>query len=227
MKFLSRFIDKRIAAYGKTLSETHFEEVKNMHNEMLGFKHDFSKHISTLLSLAANKDMLAVESYLNELSQDFIRQEKTIKTGNEVADAILSSKISLAKSCGITVKADAEIAVKLSTGAVDLCIILGNLMENAIEACKNLEEKDRLIRIFMEMKNTQLYISVTNTAPAGKLTKYGKKFLTTKGKGRGFGLARIDSVVERLGGYISRNSEDGVYSTEILLPQSITQCEDG
>ena len=220
MKFLSKLIDKRIAAYGKILSETHFEEVKHMHYEMLAFKHDFSKHISTLKSLAANKDINAVESYLNELSQDFIRQEKTIKTGNEVADAILSSKISLAKYYGITVQADAEIAVSLLTGAVDLCIILGNLLENAIEACKNLDEKDRLIRIFMEMKNTQLYISVTNTAPTGKLTKIGKRFTTTKGIGRGFGLARIDSVVERLGGYISRNSEDGVFSTEILLPQN-------
>ena len=171
MKLLTKFIDKRIAAYGKVLSETHFAEVEHMHNEMKGFKHDFGKHISTLKALAQSKDLKAVEAYLNELSHDFERQEKIIKTGNEVADAILSSKISLAKKNNIIVEADAQIVVKLTTGAVDLCIILGNLMENAIEACNLLDEKKRVIRIFMEMKCTQLYISITNSAPQGKLKK--------------------------------------------------------
>ena len=71
----------------------------------------------------------------------------------------------------------------------------------------------------MAMKNTQLYISFTNFTDAPKLRKVGGRFLTTKGGGHGFGLSRIDRVVERLDGYLSRNSEDGAFTTEILLPQ--------
>ena len=52
-----------------------------------------------------------------------------------------------------------------------------------------------------------------------KLKKQGNLFKSTKGEGHGFGLIRIDEIVERLDGYISRNSEDGAFATEILLPQ--------
>jgi sensor histidine kinase regulating citrate/malate metabolism len=69
------------------------------------------------------------------------------------------------------------------------------------------------------MKNTQLYISFTNFTAGKKLEKKNGRFRSTKGKGHGFGLVRIDAIVERLEGYISRNSEDGAFTTEILLPQ--------
>jgi len=219
MGILANFIDKRIAAYQKSLVTTHYAEVENMHKQMRGWKHDYHSHIQALKSLAAAQDIEAINDYLSELDIDLSKIDAVIKTGNPMADAILGSKISLARSKKINVMADAHIAVALTTGAVDLCIIVGNLMENAIDACMVLPEKDRLIRIYMEMKNTQLYISITNTAPTGKREKSGRRHLSTKGQGHGFGLARIDNIVERYSGYLSRNSEDGVYTTEILLPQ--------
>lgn len=63
-------------------------------------------------------------------------------------------------------------------------------------------------------------ISFTNFIAAKKQAKISGRFRTTKGEGHGFGLVRIDSIVERLNGYLSRNSEDGAFTTEILLPQS-------
>ena len=216
---ISRWIDKRIAAYQQGLIAMHYAEVENMYNQIRGFKHDYLNHIQAMKSHAANNDLDAIIRYLDSLDSELGAIEMTIKTGNRMADAILNSKISLAGAKGITVIADANIAVELTTSEVDMCIILGNLLDNAIEACMSLEENDRLIRIYMEMKNTQLYISVINTAPQGKRLKQGNRHLTTKGEGHGFGLARIDHIVARHGGYLSRNSEDGAYSTEILLPQ--------
>ena len=70
------------------------------------------------------------------------------------------------------------------------------------------------------MENTQLYISFTNFTAGKKMSKQGKLFRSTKGDGHGFGLVRIDAIVERLDGYISRGSEDGAFTTEILLPQA-------
>ena len=77
----------------------------------------------------------------------------------------------------------------------------------------------RVIRVYMDMRSTQLYLSFTNFTAGKKLKKEGKLFRSTKGRDRGFGLVRIDAIVERLEGYISRNSEDGAFTTEILLPQ--------
>lgn len=163
--------------------------------------------------------MDAIRAYLDELDTDLNTVDTVVKTGNAMADAILNSKISLAKSRGITVQADAHIPVKLKMSELDLCCILGNLFDNAIEASMALPEKDRLIRVYMDMKGTQLYISFTNFTAGKKLEKTGGRFRTTKGEGHGFGLVRVDDIVARLDGYLSRNSEDGAFTTEILLPQ--------
>lgn len=75
-----------------------------------------------------------------------------------------------------------------------------------------------MIRVYMDTKGTQLYISFTNLTAGKKLKKQAGRFRSTKGEGHGFGLVRMDTIVERLGGYLSRNSEDGAFTTEILLP---------
>ena len=219
LSFFSKLIDRRIAAYQSDLVQTHYDEVENMYRKMRGWRHDSRNHIQILKSYAASGDLDAVRRYLDELDTDLAAVDPVVKTGNKMADAILNSKISLARSKNIPVTADARVPVALTTAELDLCIILGNLFDNAIEASLALPEKDRMIRVYMEMKNTQLYISFTNLTAAGKQHRENGRFRTTKGSGHGFGLVRIDTIVERYGGYISRNSEDGAFTTEILLPQ--------
>lgn len=219
MGFLSKKIDQQIAAYQQDLIETHYREVENMYRQMRGWRHDYRNHIQTMKAYAASGDLEAIWRYLDLLDQDLTTVDTVIKTGNPMTDAILNSKISLARSKGIQVVADAHIPVKLKSSEIDLCCIIGNLFDNAIEASVKLPEDQRLIRVYMDMKNTQLYISFTNFTASKKMKKDGKLFRSTKGEGHGFGLVRIDAIVERLEGYISRNSEDGAFTTEILLPQ--------
>lgn len=219
MGFLSKKIDRQIAAYQQDLIETHYREVENMYRQMRGWRHDYRNHIQTMKAYAASGDLEAIWRYLDLLDQDLTTVDTVIKTGNPMTDAILNSKISLARSKGIQVVADAHIPVKLKSSEIDLCCIIGNLFDNAIEASVKLPEDQRLIRVYMDMKNTQLYISFTNFTASKKMKKDGKLFRSTKGEGHGFGLVRIDAIVERLEGYISRNSEDGAFTTEILLPQ--------
>ena len=219
MSLFSKQIDKRIAAYQRELIETHYREVDNMYRSVRGWRHDYRNHIQTMKVLAANGDMDAIKAYLDKLDTDLNTVDTVVKTGNAMADAILNSKISLAQSKFITVHCDAQIPVKLKMSELDLCCIIGNLFDNAIEASVKLPENQRVIRVYMDMKNTQLYISFTNFTAGKKMKKEGKLFRSTKGDGHGFGLVRIDAIVERLEGYISRNSEDGAFTTEILLPQ--------
>lgn len=219
MGFLSKKIDKRIASYQQELIETHYWEVDNMYRQIRGWRHDYRNHIQTMKAYAAAEDWDAIRQYLDLLDDDLSTVDTVIKTGNPMADAILNSKISLAKAKGIQVVADAHIPVKLKSSEIDLCCILGNLFDNAIEASLSLPEQKRLIRVYMDMKGTQLYISFTNFTSTKKLEKVGKVFRSSKGDDHGFGLVRIDTIVERLDGYLSRNSEDGAFTTEILLPQ--------
>ena len=125
-----------------------------------------------------------------------------IKSGNAMADAILSSKMSLAQAHGIDVRVDAHthIPIKLRISELDLCCVLGNLFDNAIEANDGLPEADCMIRVYMDMKGTQLYISFTNASSGGKQRKVGGRFRTTKSdEGHGFGLVHIDQIIEAAG----------------------------
>ena len=209
MGWLSRKIDKQIASYQYDLIETHYREVDNMYRQIRGWRHDYRNHIQTMKVFASTENWDAIRKYLDLLDEDLTTVDVVIKTGNPMTDAILNSKISLARAKGIEVIADANIPVKLKLSEIDLCCIIGNLFDNAIEACLKLPEDKSIIRVYMDMKNTQLYISFTNFTAGRKMQKEGKLFLSTKGEGHGFGLIRIDTIVERLGGYISRNSEDG------------------
>ncbi len=219
MSIFSRKIEKRIDSYQHELIETHYREVDNMYQKIRGWRHDYRNHIQTMKAYAAAEDWDAIRRYLDLLDKDLTTVDTVIKTGNPMADAILNSKISLARARDIQVIADAHIPVKLKSSEIDLCCIIGNLFDNAIEASMKLPKDRRMIRVYMDMKNTQLYLSFTNLTAGKKLKKEGNLFRSTKGEGHGLGLIRIDSIVKRLDGYISRNSEDGAFTTEILLPQ--------
>ena len=216
--FLSKYVDKKLSAYQHDLIETHYSEVDNMYRKMRGWRHDYRNHIQAMKVLAAEGDLDALKKYLDKLDEDLNTVDVVVKTGNKMTDAILNSKISLAKSKGINVIADAKVPVELKMSDIDLCIVIGNLFDNAIEASLALPEEERLIRLYMDIKNTQLYMCLTNFTSVKKLKKQGGRYVTTKGEGHGFGLVRVDDIIERYGGYISRNSEDGAFTTEIMLP---------
>lgn len=211
--------DALVEKYQRELIETHFQEVDNMYRQIRGWRHDYRNHIQTMKAYAAEENWDAIKDYLNLLDKDLNTVDTVIKTGNAMTDAILNSKINLARSKDIKVKADAHIPYELKIAELDLCVIIGNLFDNAIEASLELPKEQRLIRVYMDMKGTQLYISFTNFCAGKKKVKVNGRFLTTKGENRGLGLIRIDEIIERQGGYLSRNSEDGAFTTEILLPQ--------
>lgn len=214
MWLLDQIIAKKVEAFEKELLQKYYAEVESMYSKMRGWRHDYRHHIQTMKVHAARGEFAEVTNYLDMLDDDLTNVETVIKTGNRMADAILNSKLSAAAEKNIQVKAEAKIPVTLGISELDLCIVLANLLDNAIEACAELPDERRLIRIYMEMKGNFLYIALTNTAKGKKKSS----FKTTKGDGHGFGLARVDAVVKKYGGYITRASEDEAFSTEVLLP---------
>ena len=161
MGLFSKLIDKQLAAYQRELIETHYREVDNMYRQIRGWRHDYRNHIQTMKAYAAAGDWEAIRRYLDLLDEDLTTVDTVIKTGNAMTDAILNSKISLARSKGIQVTADAHIPVRLKTGEIDLCCIIGNLFDNAIDASMQLPESQRLIRVYMDMKNTGIEFEIS------------------------------------------------------------------
>lgn len=210
-----KLIEKRVAAFEKEIMQNYYREVEQMYTKMRGWRHDYRHHIQAMKVHAANGEYEEIDKYLDMLDDDLTNVETVIRTGNRMADAILNSKLSVAGERQIKVKAEAKIPVNLTVSELDLCIIIGNLLDNAIDACMELPPKQRLIRIYMEMKGHYLYLSLINTAGGRKK----HNFSTTKGEGHGLGISRIDAIVKKYGGYVKRASEDESFSTEVLLPQ--------
>ena len=210
-----KLIARKVASFEMEIMQKYYAEVENMYSKMRGWRHDYRHHIQAMKVHAANREYEEIDKYLDMLDDDLTNVETVIKTGNRMADAILNSKLSLAAQKDIRVKADAKIPVSLTVSELDLCVVIGNLLDNAIEACMELPPEQRLIRIYMEMKGNYLYMALTNTAGGGKK----KSFRSAKGEGHGFGIARTDAIVKKYGGYITRSSEDEAFSTEVLLPQ--------
>ena len=216
--FFQNRMNKKMAEFQSSLIEKYYIEVENMYRQVRGWRHDYSNHIQTLKAYMMFSEYDKINEYLDMLNEDLTNVDMILKTGNIMIDAILNSKISLAVLRQIDVNAKAIVPENLTISDIDLCIIIGNLLDNAIEACDSITDDRKFIRIFIGVKNTQLYMIFTNSAPGKKMLKYGNIFNSRKGENHGFGLTRIDKTVEKYGGFIDRGSEDGAFTTEILLP---------
>lgn len=213
-RIADRLLEKRVAAYQDDLIEKHFEEVQSIYDKMRGWRHDYHNHIQALLALVGDDER--TRDYLWKLNKDLTEVDTVVKTGNVTVDTILNSKLTLIKSKDIPVDAVAKVPDDLKISEIDLCAIIGNLLDNAIEAVLPLPPEARFIRIYIGMLKSQLYISVTNST-ASEPRKIGEKYVSTKGEGRGVGLMRVDSIARRNGGTVNRQNESGVFATEVLL----------
>lgn len=218
-----KLIDKRIEAYQSDLMQKYCDEVEEMYRKMRGWRHDYHNHIQAMQASMALGNYEEVNVYLRQLGEDLASVDTVVKTGRVMVDAILNGKISMAAQNQIPVHAKARLPENLQTKDVDLCVVIGNLMDNAIEENRKLPEESRFIRLYIGTKGTHLYMAVTNAAGQKKekrarAEKQKGVFASTKGARHGFGLARVESVVKRYGGIFHADSEDGGFTAEVLLP---------
>ncbi len=215
--FFGKAVDRRIAAYQNDLITKHCDEVDNIYRQMRGWRHDYHNHIQAMLAMTDSPEQ--IRSYLWKLNDDLTTVDTVLKTGNVMIDAILNSKLSLIKSKDITVHAKATVPAALRISEIDLCVIIGNLLDNAMEAClRQAESEDRFIRVYIGILKQQLYICVTNSV-GGTIKRVGKTYLSTKAEAsHGFGLMRIDRLADKYHGYVNRQSEEGAFATEVMLP---------
>lgn len=217
-RYIRTFTDKRIAEYQNDLITKHCEEVQNIYKTMRGWRHDYKNHIQVMRASLEMGSLDELKSYLGELSVDLDTVDTVVKTGNVMADAILNSKLALCKARNIPYEVTAGIPEKCSVNDVELCVIIGNLLDNAMEACEKIAEREnRFIRVYTGVFKEQLYINVTNSM-TGTPVKKGRAYKSSKGENHGFGLMRVDAIADKYKGFVNRQFEDGVFGTEIMLP---------
>ncbi len=216
--FNERRNEKKLSEYEEKLVASQLDEMNQLYMTMRGWRHDYHNHMQKIRAHLALGEYDQVQEYINLMETELDAVDIRYKSGNTGVDAMLNSKLTLAEKKGLRIKCDAELPKKLSCNPVDLCVLLGNLIDNAIEACEKMDpSQDRFIRIYMCVRKKQFYLSVSN-ATSEVIRKLDKEYITNKRGNHGNGLRRINKVVEKNNGFINRQNEPGVFATEVMLP---------
>lgn len=143
----------KLVQYQTEQAKQHLNEVRSIHSEMRGYKHDFHHHLQALKGQLEAGEVERAIAYIEELDHQLMNVDTLLKTGNVSLDAILSAKIAQAKAENIAVDVKASVPDSLTITDVELSILVGNLLDNAIESCR-LSSGKRFIRIYMSMKTS-------------------------------------------------------------------------
>ena len=211
--------DKRLSDFQDSVLKKQRDEVQNIYQTMRAWRHDYHNHMQAIKALLTMNKKEELSEYLDNLEKDLDSIDIAIRTGNVGLDAILSSKVSIARKNNIEVNCTARVPADLKISDVHLCAIVGNLMDNAIEACEKItkEAAPRFIRVYIGLFKSQLYISVSNST-CEKHRRRLSELVTSKLGEHGFGLRRIDKLAEKYDGYVNRKNEPGIFATEVMLP---------
>ena len=216
-RIMKREEDKTII-YQNKLMKQQMDEIENIYMTMRGWRHDYHNHLQSLKGYLSLNKVDQMKNYLNELETDLDSIDTLYHSGNLQLDSILNAKLAIAEKGQIRIHCDASIPPQLHVSDLDLCVILGNLLDNAIESCRKIKNPDeRFIRVYIGILKKQLYISITN-ATSETVKQRTDHYFTTKRGDHGHGLKRVDQVVKKYDGYLNRQNETGVFATEIILP---------
>lgn len=211
-----KIVERQLEQYQNRLVGRQLEEIQSTYKELRGWRHDYRNHMQVLKVHVENGQLEKARDYILQINESLSAVDQLVKSGNTMADAIINSKLSLAREREIPMDTTFRIPARLPISDMEFCVLFGNLMDNAIESCMAIPNADkRFIRIYAGIFQQQFYLSISN---ATALNKRETSYHTRKNGEHGFGLYRIDSVVKRHDGFLSRNNEPGVFQTEIMIP---------
>ncbi len=212
-----RGFEARTELFQREIMSHQYEEVKEMYLNMRGWRHDYHNHLQVMKVQIAQGQLEEMKSYLDDLEQNLEQVDTYVKSGNLMADAVLNSKLSIAGQKGIRVNCKAVLPDALSVEDVDLCVLLGNLLDNALEACEKIPEEQRFLRIYMVVNRSQLYMSVQNSARE-ELDFNERNYISTKRGNHGLGMKRVKALADKYEGYLTLANEPGIFAAEVTLP---------
>lgn len=161
-------------------------------------------------------DIAGGEAYIASLLQNLQTPSSRIRTGNSALDAILNTKKALAESKGITVDMEVQISNRLPLEPVDVCVIFGNALDNAIEACDRITQGEKKISLVLVQREGKLLCYLTNTAPINSSKDFSITSKSDK-KNHGFGLVNLKESLEKYDSEPVIDYKDGLFSMKFVV----------
>ena len=211
-KIKSNFAEER-----NQILEKNYNSVSNLYASNAKLYHDLNNHLNVLYQLLEEGNSEDAKMYINEISKPISALEKITWTGMDVVDVVINSKLQMMKEKGI--QADINVEFPANTGIMpnDMCTILANLLDNAIEATEKVDG-DKVISLTIRRVNHFVVIKIEN--PFQGIRSKSENFLsTTKDdkKMHGWGLPSVRSTVEKYNGTFRYNVEENLFVVNIIL----------
>ncbi|MCL2841755.1 MAG: GHKL domain-containing protein [Defluviitaleaceae bacterium] len=216
--------DKLASALHTQEKEYYFAQCQLMQEsaeQVKTIRHDMKFHLATARDFTANNKASEATDYLGSLLDDINTGEVYSNTGNIAFDSIINYKLKTAAEDNIKVEIDVLVPKNLNIDTVDVVIILGNLLENALEAVTKVD--DKVIKLNIEASKGNLFIKVDNAFDGEVKYAKGKngaeKVIATRkdGDNHGYGLKNIRKAVEKYNGHLDITHDDGVFSVGVLV----------
>lgn len=182
--------------------------------------HDMKNHVLLLQKLEREKKWGELHDYLQQIGETIIRDTGEVLTGIEEVDFLLNQKIAAAEKKNIKIGWDISLIKEVSLPIEKMISLLGNLMDNAIEACERMKGKDKWIKIYMKSSYQLLFIKIENSME-GEVKKQGDHFLSVKSKNdfHGYGLKSVRYIVSQYDGDITCQAQEGIFCVKISIFQ--------
>ncbi len=196
-----------------------YSEIDLRYQESRRLFHDFHNHLMAIKALNECGDREGTDKYIRELTERLRDSMMPVKTGSKVVDMFLFKKTGQAKEQRVPIEYTVGCSLKnTKIPEFDLCGILGNLLDNGLEALRDLPEEQRTIRLSIQNKNDMLYIACENPYQ-GERREADGKFITTKTdeKYHGIGLASIQRLCKKYMGNMQISTDNNIFRVEILI----------
>ena len=205
------------------LQQKHYKEMLEKNYQVRGLWHDMNNHVITMQYLIKNQACDEIEDYLlqfHELLQNAVDHNRS---GNNVVDALLNYKIKVAADNKINFVHYIAIPENLKMNSIDLSIILGNVLDNAIEGClrDSRQDQDKIIKFNMYYKRESLLIDIENTIDEKTIQKSGNNMVSSKRIDEdqsGYGISNVKQVLKNYEGNMVTQILDDRFKCTILIP---------
>ena len=204
------------------MQKQHYEELTAKMDEISRMRHDMRHHMRALMSYAQQGKYQELMKYLQEYTSVMTEEEKVVcYCRNMAVDAVIHFYAGELRQRGISFEYDMMLPQNIGITDTDLCKIYGNLLENAVDAVKELPpESHPYVKVLTKIKNKKLLIEISNPY-SNEIQRKENGFYSTKHEGFGIGTASVTEVVQRIGGYVAFSTEEGIFKVNIFLPAKI------
>lgn len=198
----------------------YFSEIKSTNDSLRGFRHDLNNHLQVLdgyLNLGKHDK---AKAYLEEIGDFISLTENVTNTGHSLLDAVIGAKITYARRLGIKATLSLQVPGELPLTQLELCTVLGNILDNAIEACERIQQPSPVKELYLgiDLFAGHLRLLLRNSALLDTNTDVTKLTTSKEGPGHGIGISNMRRVVEAHGGSVHMSYSDSQFTVLILLP---------